>query len=272
MANEMAHTTNDFFSALPVVERSITEALYVGVPAPDETFGGTKISTTLNKSHFHQIAEQGGKFRIKCYLFWKKMKSAGKMLRRSFHKQFARVLCIINFVFLPFLSLRFISIDSRWGALSGTLRRALCNCVWKLHSSGGNMLMEEEADPYCYCFMWIEKSQNALNGEQCWQYIKKSFWLVEWKMKEEAWRKKLWNSNFSLRRIGEEDSRRHVKPDKNDYRRSEELLSVLCTKALFSLYQDTIFYFIDPLRSRFPHSIASLFNGMWRNIQRHPDE
>lgn len=135
MANEKAHTTNDFFSALPVVERSITEALYVGVPAPDETFGGTKISTTLNKSHFHQIAEQGGKFRIKCYLFWKKMKSAGKMLRRSFHKQFARVLCIINFVFLPFLSLRFISIDSRWGALSRTLRRALCNCVWKLHSS-----------------------------------------------------------------------------------------------------------------------------------------
>lgn len=58
--------------------------------------------SSLNKSYFHQIAKHGEKlshktlFILYFFIFRKK-----KHFEEIFHKQFARVLCIINF-FLAF--------------------------------------------------------------------------------------------------------------------------------------------------------------------------
>lgn len=56
---------------------------------------------TLNKLCFHQIAEHEEKFRIECYLFFEEERRA--FLRKNLHKQFARVLCIINLIFFLLL-------------------------------------------------------------------------------------------------------------------------------------------------------------------------
>jgi hypothetical protein len=63
-------------------------------------------NTTLNKSYFHQIAaDMRENFRIKCYLFLRKetgkKDKKEKHFRENFQKQFARVSCIINFIFMP---------------------------------------------------------------------------------------------------------------------------------------------------------------------------
>lgn len=161
----------------------------------------------LDKSHFHQIAEQGGKFRKNVVRFGKNWKCSEEVFTNNLHASYAS---LISFSCL-FSRSRFISIDSRWrSAFEDAAESAVQLCMETTFVEGEICWWRRKRILYCYCFMWIEKSQNALNGEQCWQYIKK---FLTRRMKNEggSLEGKLWNSNFSLRRIGEEDSRRHVK-------------------------------------------------------------
>lgn len=136
------------------------------------------------------------------FIFLSKKAPNGK--RKDFEEIFTNNLHASYASLISFFAFPFISIDIRWGEHEDDI---IVQCTWKL------LLGKMGAVFRCYCFMWIEKSRKCFKRRTMLLAIhKKSFWLVEWKMKAEA-RKKNFGILIFLLELKEawEDSRWYVK-------------------------------------------------------------